>query len=136
MDSPAIGRLRIEWQTLGTAQPASSAGHRFPGHEPALERLAQAPESTTRKQRVFPSVSNDDDPLQMDRQGSLSVDGVAAVLRLRRTRTCHLEMTKRIQSEGRTASARGNAGALIPDQGGLGRDAVEEKIPSHSGKIS
>lgn len=138
MDSPRIRRPRIEWQTLGTAVVASSARHWFPEHEPVVERLAEAPESTARRPGASPAVSNDGNALQMDRQPSLSVDEVAGALRLRRTptRTCDLEMTKRIQSQRRTASTRDITGALIPDQGDIAPNSVNKKIPLHAQTIS
>src|ERR1039458_10242246 len=39
MDSPTIRRLRIEWQTLGTAPASSSACHRLAEREPVVEHL-------------------------------------------------------------------------------------------------
>jgi hypothetical protein len=60
----------------------------------------------------------------------------AAVLRLRRTRTRWLELTKRIRSQSRTASARGIGGTLTPDHGDTGPHSFNKKNPSHSEKIS
>ena len=77
MDSPAIRRLRIEWQTLGTAPAASSVRHRLAEDEAVVERSAKAPESIALNQGGSPTVSHEGAVIQMGKRSSLSVEQMA-----------------------------------------------------------
>jgi len=84
-----------------------------------------------------PTVSHEGAVIQMGKRSSLSVEQMAYVRRgLCWTRTCELEMTKMLQSQSRTASARGVAGALTPELADVGPGTVNKKMPSLSEKTS
>jgi hypothetical protein len=121
---PTIRRLRMEWQTLGTAPASNAAYHRLAACKPMVEHweiqnLAELVDAlllpSGRLVRA-PTASHEGAVIQMGKRSSLSVEEMADVRRgLCRTRTCELEMIKRLQSQSRTASAHDVAGALTPE---------------------